>query len=89
MSRFGGKATVVLALVHRLGVDQRLLRRWAYCDLGAAVASSGGCNREGAWGRMLFRARFVTRPDLDSDDFEPTELLTFLCEIDYPQEGTR
>jgi hypothetical protein len=26
---------------------------------------------------------------LDSDDFEPTELLTFLCEIDYPQEGTR
>jgi len=38
---------------------------------------------------MLFPARFLTRPDLDSDDFEPQETLTFLCEIDYPHEGTR
>ncbi len=40
-------------------------------------------------GRMLFRASFLTRPDLDSDDFETHEGLTFGGEIDFPQEGTQ
>jgi hypothetical protein len=36
---------------------------------------------------MLFRASFLTRPDLDSDDFEPHEGLNLGGEIDFPQEG--
>jgi hypothetical protein len=53
------------------------------------MALSSGGNQEGAWGSMLFRARFLTRPDLDSDDFELREGLTLGGEIDFPQEGTR
>jgi hypothetical protein len=38
---------------------------------------------------MLFRASFLTRPDLDSDDFETHEGLTLAGEIDFSQEGTQ
>jgi hypothetical protein len=37
---------------------------------------------------MLFRVKFLTRPDLDSDDFELHEGLNLGGEIDFPQEGT-
>jgi len=38
---------------------------------------------------MLFRATFLTPPDLNSDDFEPPEGLTLGNEIDIWHEGTR
>jgi hypothetical protein len=38
---------------------------------------------------VLFRARFLTCPDLDSSHFELREGLTLGGEIDFPHEGTR